>query len=608
MAEFTQNYSLRKDSQDDFYDVDVFNNNFDIIDQNMKQIEIESKNKDGGNADTLEGKHANDFIEYKIFDNLDEVFETYYEGAFKIKDSSKWGFSFKLNEYDRDDYNRVYIFIRFYGINDDIYIRYSECRKEVRPDKDYYFWTQGEEQILSKAGHTHDFPNSLKNPNPLILQFNKTIQKTYDGSKTEILNITPKGINAAVCMTVSDGDFNDITEPGIYTMQHDIDNEEGQVLNSPSSDYTGLIVLNSFNGMVQQIAFEENSYNVYIRTKDISNGWTEWKKINDGGNADTLEGKHADYFAAASHVHDNAKTDTSGFLSAEDKIKLNGIAEGANKTIIDNTLNNTSVNPVQNKVINTALSGKANKEHTHTINQITNLPESFPANGGNADTVDNKHASDFINTFNITSNVNWNTLTNTGIYNIKTTGGTNNPASHHGALYVNNTVGTPFQMFIPDGDTEYIFKRRLTGEWKKLYLNCSEIGYRKTVPFSVKSGNWYRVIHGAGACGGVFTINIRVGAYSNVTVFSSSQMNSDTSSNNIIQILSHSAYNGGVISKIRQVRKYMASEQYIDFYISKDSESDIDLNVIFTGTGWNIYDDIETANVADGYEIKEITL
>ena len=28
MAEFTQNYSLRKDSQDDFYDVDVFNNNF----------------------------------------------------------------------------------------------------------------------------------------------------------------------------------------------------------------------------------------------------------------------------------------------------------------------------------------------------------------------------------------------------------------------------------------------------------------------------------------------------------------------------------------------------------------------------------------------------
>ena len=111
-----------------------------------------------------------------------------------------------------------------------------------------------------------------------------------------------------------------------------------------------------------------------------------------------------------------------------------------------------------------------------------------------------------------------------------------------------------------------------------------------------------------GACGGVFTINIKIGAYSNVTVFSASQMNSDTASENIVKILSHSAYNGGVVSKIRQVRKYMASEQYIDFYLSKTSDTNVDLSVIFTGTGWNIYDNIETANIADGYTTKEITL
>ena len=73
MAEFTQNYSLRKDSQDDFYDVDVFNNNFDIIDQNMKQIEIESKNKDGGNADTLDGKHAKDFASAEDMENINKI-------------------------------------------------------------------------------------------------------------------------------------------------------------------------------------------------------------------------------------------------------------------------------------------------------------------------------------------------------------------------------------------------------------------------------------------------------------------------------------------------------------------------------------------------------
>lgn len=33
--------------------------------------------------------------------------------------------------------------------------------------------------------------------------------------------------------------------------------------------------------------------------------------------------------------------------------------------------------------------------HTHTASQITGLPTSLPANGGNADTVDGKHATDF---------------------------------------------------------------------------------------------------------------------------------------------------------------------------------------------------------------------
>ena len=39
--------------------------------------------------------------------------------------------------------------------------------------------------------------------------------------------------------------------------------------------------------------------------------------------------------------------------------------------------------------------GAAAKSHTHTKSQITDFPASLPANGGNADTVDGKHASDF---------------------------------------------------------------------------------------------------------------------------------------------------------------------------------------------------------------------
>ena len=37
-------------------------------------------------------------------------------------------------------------------------------------------------------------------------------------------------------------------------------------------------------------------------------------------------------------------------------------------------------------------------DHDHTVSDITDFPTSLPANGGNADTVDGKHASDFIST------------------------------------------------------------------------------------------------------------------------------------------------------------------------------------------------------------------
>lgn len=55
-----------------------------------------------------------------------------------------------------------------------------------------------------------------------------------------------------------------------------------------------------------------------------------------------------------------ASTSTAGLMSASDKTKLDGIATGANKTIVDSALSLTSTNPVQNKVVNTALGKKLN--------------------------------------------------------------------------------------------------------------------------------------------------------------------------------------------------------------------------------------------------------
>lgn len=71
-----------------------------------------------------------------------------------------------------------------------------------------------------------------------------------------------------------------------------------------------------------------------------------------------------------------ATQDAKGLMSSTDKTKLDGIAQGANKTTVDSALSSTSTNPVQNKVINTALAGKAASSHTHAATQITGLTAS----------------------------------------------------------------------------------------------------------------------------------------------------------------------------------------------------------------------------------------
>ena len=84
------------------------------------------------------------------------------------------------------------------------------------------------------------------------------------------------------------------------------------------------------------------------------------------------------------------------------------------KVTVDNALSDTSENPVQNKVINAALNSKANtsdlsehagNEEIHVTAdekaawnnkaELSDIPTSLPANGGNSDTVDGLHASDF---------------------------------------------------------------------------------------------------------------------------------------------------------------------------------------------------------------------
>lgn len=83
--------------------------------------------------------------------------------------------------------------------------------------------------------------------------------------------------------------------------------------------------------------------------------------------------------ADKNHTHAVATEDSAGFMSAEDKVKLDAIASDATKVSIDSELSSTSTNPVQNKVINSALSNKADASHTHTIANVTGLQSALDA-------------------------------------------------------------------------------------------------------------------------------------------------------------------------------------------------------------------------------------
>lgn len=60
--------------------------------------------------------------------------------------------------------------------------------------------------------------------------------------------------------------------------------------------------------------------------------------------------------------------------TSEDKNKLSGIEEGANKTLVDSALSDSSINPVQNRILKYALDGKVNTEQGKGLssNDFTN--------------------------------------------------------------------------------------------------------------------------------------------------------------------------------------------------------------------------------------------
>lgn len=123
-----------------------------------------------------------------------------------------------------------------------------------------------------------------------------------------------------------------------------------------------------------------------------------------GGNADTVDGRHASYFAAADHTHNYSAAghthDERYYTEAEVNSLLAGKAAANHSHSYAASSHTHDDRYYTESEVNNLLAGKAASDHTHsyaaashthTASQVSGLPASLPANGGNSDTVDNVH-------------------------------------------------------------------------------------------------------------------------------------------------------------------------------------------------------------------------
>lgn len=270
--------------------------------------------------------------------------------------------------------------------------------------------TSGFEKTTNKATSLAS-PNDTKYPTTKAvsdgLAAAKTDADTTYATKTELTNGLNTKLNTSVKTTELSSTSSDTQIPSakaVYDLYSTIPKWNVQVFAS-TSELPAVGVLGTIY-LVKGTGNDKNTYDEYFwnTTSEIP-GYEKFGGIDiDVSNFVTIN-QVVEYLekidellrlkSNVGHTHTNASTTTPGFLSAEDKTKLNNLEQ----ITVDSTINATSTNPVQNKVINTALTGKANTNHTHSITNITNLQSQLNGKANTSHTHNNTYyTKDEINT------------------------------------------------------------------------------------------------------------------------------------------------------------------------------------------------------------------
>ena len=256
---------------------------------------------------------------------------------------------------------------------------------------DYVTKTYLDTEIAKKADtdHTHTTVNghTIESDVPVDAKFTDTIYddtdiKTEIAKKADITSIPSKvselandsnyqtaeqissTVTAEIAKVVANApeDFDTLKEISDWIAGHEND---ASTMNSTISDnktaITALQTDKADKSEIPTTVAELADSSSYAKKTDIPTTLPA-----NGGNADTVNNHTVESNVPADAVftdttYESVTQTEDGLMSAADKAKLDGVEEGATKTLIDMELSSTSTNPVQNKVVTDALNNKADK-------------------------------------------------------------------------------------------------------------------------------------------------------------------------------------------------------------------------------------------------------
>ena len=256
---------------------------------------------------------------------------------------------------------------------------------------DYVTKTYLDTELAKKADtdHTHTTVNghTIESDVPVDAKFTDTIYddtdiKTEIAKKADITSIPSKvselandsnyqtaeqissTVTAEIAKVVANApeDFDTLKEISDWIAGHEND---ASTMNSAISDnktaITALQTGKADKSEIPTTVAELTDSSSYAKKTDIPTTLPA-----NGGNADTVNNHTVESNVPADAVftdttYESVTQTEDGLMSAADKAKLDGVEEGATKTLIDMELSSTSTNPVQNKVVTDALNNKADK-------------------------------------------------------------------------------------------------------------------------------------------------------------------------------------------------------------------------------------------------------